>query len=241
MENPVVNTPREAPPNWARPDQRTQALGDEPTASQPQLNWIRDLIVKKDLSPLKPEERDALNRILGEENFWDERTTRLSRKKASAILDKLLKLHDKPREQQQVGPEHAERLALGVPAGRYAVHANNGELRFYHVWISRDKKRLNVYVLHGPDESDLKYQKTVLAILKKIKKDIRAAAITYGLEIGSCSNCGRRLTNHISRALGIGPVCGSRMFGTAEWKAEVKGKRYELIAAGINPDEEIDD
>jgi hypothetical protein len=58
------------------------------------------------------------------------------------------------------------------------------------------------------------------------------------MEIGSCSNCGRRLTNTISRELGIGPVCGGRMFGEA-FKVEVSEKRAEITARGDNPDEEL--
>ena len=66
-----------------------------------------------------------------------------------------------------------------------------------------------------------------------------AAAIRFGMEIGACSNCGRRLTNTISRELGIGPVCGGRLFGDT-FKAEVKSKRAEIIARGDDPDAEVE-
>ena len=42
--------------------------------------------------------------------------------------------------------------------------------------------------------------------------DPRAAAIAYGKETGSCSCCGRELSNPESIALGIGPIC-ARKFG----------------------------
>lgn len=42
--------------------------------------------------------------------------------------------------------------------------------------------------------------------------DPRAAAIAYGRETGSCSCCGRELSNPESIALGIGPIC-ARKFG----------------------------
>jgi hypothetical protein len=61
------------------------------------------------------------------------------------------------------------------------------------------------------------------------------------MEIRACSNCGRRLTNRISRELGIGPICGGRMFGGDEWADEVKAKRAEIVARGEDPDEELGD
>lgn len=43
--------------------------------------------------------------------------------------------------------------------------------------------------------------------------DPAAAAKAYGLRTGSCSCCGRELTNKESRELGIGPICARRFFG----------------------------
>ena len=37
--------------------------------------------------------------------------------------------------------------------------------------------------------------------------DPLAAAIAYGRETGSCSCCGRELTNKVSIDLGIRPIC----------------------------------
>lgn len=44
----------------------------------------------------------------------------------------------------------------------------------------------------------------------KVASDPRQAAIAYGQKFGSCSCCGRELTNPESIALGIGPVCASK-------------------------------
>jgi hypothetical protein len=41
--------------------------------------------------------------------------------------------------------------------------------------------------------------------------DPKAAAIAYGLKYGKCSVCGRDLTDKDSIAMGIGPICVSRM------------------------------
>jgi hypothetical protein len=222
---------REAVPDWARAEREADAP-DPNLWSPKQQQFVLDLIDQKDLSIINAEGQQFLAEIKRGERV-------MTKSKASELIDKLLKLPKAALHHGLPSENAKERFAVGVPAGRYAVEADNGQLRFYHVWVSRDGTRLNVYVAHGPDESDLKYQKTVMAVLNKIKTaGIRESAIKYGMEIGSCSNCGRRLTNHISRALGIGPICGGRMFGE-DFKVEVKAKRAELKAAGINPDEEI--
>ena len=53
----------------------------------------------------------------------------------------------------------------------------------------------------------------VIEALAEAQKDPTAAAIAYGRETGSCSCCGRELTNEVSIALGIGPICLERMGG----------------------------
>lgn len=233
MDNSPIAEEREQPPAWARPETKGLFIGP---ATQKQLDFIRDLSTRKDLGKLEPEQRAALQQP---EEFWHEESTRLTKEKASRMIELLLKQNDKPKDAQQPTMHMAERLAVGVPAGRYAVFSDEGELRFYKVWVSRDKKRLNMYVEHGPDQSDLRYQKTILTILNKIKTaGIRQCAIRYGMEIGHCSNCGLRLTNRISRELGIGPVCGGRMFGD-DFKIEVKAKKKELSERGIDWREEV--
>jgi hypothetical protein len=53
----------------------------------------------------------------------------------------------------------------------------------------------------------------VIDALAEAQKDPTAAAIAYGRETGSCSCCGRELTNEVSIALGIGPICLERLGG----------------------------
>lgn len=231
-------------PDWAR--EGNQAVSGVRMASEKQLNWIKSMCEQKDLTSLSQEQQAWCTQAVSNDSMWNPATTRITFEKAGSLIDTLRPLKFKPRDPMEQrdrnyqSADNAARFAVGVPAGRYAVTADSGELRFYNVWISRDKARLNVYVCHGPDESDLRYQQTVLGVLNKIKTaGIRESAIRYGLEIGECSNCGRRLTNRISRELGIGPICGGRMFGDDGWKDEVKAKRQEIIDRGQNPDEDI--
>lgn len=123
-----------------------------------------------------------------------------------------------------------------LPAGRYAIENEQGELRFYQLWTSKDGRVRRLYVIHGTDASKL-FPKTQESICQKIlDAGFRECAIRYGNEIGACSVCGRHLTNRISRELGIGPICGGRMFG--DFKDEVKAARKRLTDAGLDPDEE---
>ena len=53
----------------------------------------------------------------------------------------------------------------------------------------------------------------VIEALLAAQEDPEAAAIAYGRETGSCSCCGRELTNQQSLDLGIGPICLDRLGG----------------------------
>ena len=53
----------------------------------------------------------------------------------------------------------------------------------------------------------------VIEALLAAQEDPEAAAIAYGRETGSCSCCGRELTNQQSIDLGIGPICLDRLGG----------------------------
>lgn len=50
-------------------------------------------------------------------------------------------------------------------------------------------------------------KKDVVEILGEIAKDPKAAAIAYGRSTGICCCCGRELTDAVSVANGIGPIC----------------------------------
>jgi len=47
----------------------------------------------------------------------------------------------------------------------------------------------------------------------KVCADPEQAAIAYGKQFGSCSACGRELSDPVSIERGIGPICESRFFG----------------------------
>jgi uncharacterized protein YhfF len=49
-----------------------------------------------------------------------------------------------------------------------------------------------------------------LSRLQVIAADPAAAAVAYGRKTGTCSCCGRELTNHASIEAGIGPICAQK-------------------------------
>lgn len=177
----------------------------------------------------------------------------LSKQSASEIIGELLNAPEKAKEQQmRIGEavrgakDDLKANNYGIPSGedlpsgRYAIDNADGELTFYRVWRgTRNPDYVKLYVLHGPDESEVPF-KSMVTILKKIAENPGAAAVRYGHEIGACSQCGLRLTNRVSRALGIGPICGGHFYGE-EFKSVVHGAREQIRAAGLDPDGNVED
>lgn len=197
-------------------------------ATEPQVKWIMDMIETKEFPDQASEDR--LRKMV---RIWhDPEEIGITKAKASEIID-WLKERPTKANAQTTGPGEWN----DVPAGRYAVDSNEGELRFYQVWRPKDNPKIyRLYVLHGPDSSAVQ-GKAVRPIMMKIAKDVEAAMIRYGHEIGSCSVCGRRLTNRISRELGIGPVCGGRMW--EDFGDKVSAARQNILDRGEDPDEEL--
>jgi len=250
MDQVKVDTEREPVPDWARstPSPGTaaevtgEALSGEPKITAPQRSFLLDLIGKKKVKPDQEGKLDLIMKCLRISE--DPEEYGMSKSKASELITWFLKQPDKPREEQvkNLGP-----AMTALPTGRYALpkagtKEEDNEIRFYHCWqhrVQKTDKRL--YVMFGPSDARLPdNQAEAVANLIVNKHGIRDCAIRYGMEIRECSNCGRRLTNRISRELGIGPICGGRMFGKDEWDVEVKAKRKEIIARGENPDEELE-
>jgi hypothetical protein len=91
------------------------------------------------------------------------------------------------------------------PLGRYAVDTEEGHLAFY---VARQG---GLYV----QASDILHRvpgNAQQAIIDKIAADPEGASKRYGRELGQCGVCGRILTDEISRAEGIGPICAARGF-----------------------------
>lgn len=110
----------------------------------------------------------------------------------------------------RVDPE----LEAKIPAGRYAVEGEDGNLKFYRIdkptkgpWAGRTF----VKVQASGELYPVRSSQSRAGILRKIAADVRAAAVRYGWELGICSQCGRTLTDPESIAAGIGPICASKL------------------------------
>lgn len=203
-----------------------QGLDD---ASQPQRKFLTDLLVKKNISAAWVAEI--------EERLDQSSALPLSKAQAHFYIDKLIQQPDSGNEYAFVKPTLEE-----LPAGRYAILNEQNEIRFYQVWrgVKYDKPDLiKVYIQHGPDDSELPFRSAMVICKRIISDGPLVCAQRYGREIGSCYRCGRRLTNRISRHLGIGPICGNRDFGS-EFKDLENKAREEIKSKGYDPEEVIE-
>lgn len=173
---------------------------------------------------------------------WAERiqkyrdTGQLTVPKASQIIKELLKLPKGQDKSIRIG-YHPSKDEL--PEGRYALPLVDGtnDIAFYRVWRDRMETKVVLYRIIGPDSKIVHYE-TAAPIMKRIiEYGVLKSASLYGESIGACSVCHRRLTNRLSRRLGIGPVCGGRL--GEGWEALVTERRREIEAEGLDPDEEV--
>lgn len=217
-------------------------------ASYKQLNFLDSLLAERDIEASAREalaKRVAAQKLANSED--GEGTARedgISKKRASDFISRLL---DKPKAQKPRTLNY-DTTGTGIPspeelpAGHYAIENNEGELRFYHVWRgTRRPDYVKLYVEHGPDDSEVPFRSAVTILQKIIDAGTGDCARRYGHEIGACSTCSRRLTNRLSRELGIGPVCGGRFYAEDNWSGIKEEARETIRARGEDPSENIND
>ena len=81
----------------------------------------------------------------------------------------------------------------------------------------------------GNFEVSFAYARGAIAKIRPEHKMSYEQAKEFGALYGTCCCCGRTLSNELSIALGIGPVCGEREFG-GEFKVIIKEAKLELKA-----------
>ena len=129
-----------------------------------------------------------------------------------------------------------------VPPGRYAVQTGQdaNDLSYYRIKeAGQDNKYRIILQIAGPSEHLLKGQAAKDAIKRIVRFGLGDAAVLYGRTIGRCSQCNTRITNRLSRELGIGPVCGGRVYGEG-WERRVNSARSALQARGLDPAENVE-
>lgn len=191
------------------------AASTGPTATQKQLDYLRDLIEKKNIDHPEAKLTDEQRRWLKQpqpEEFWVDETTRLSKSKASAMIGLLVEL---PKLVQTKDEIKATIDMPDVPDGRYAVEKDDGTLMFYSVKKGRSVTFVDVWASDArwPIKNAVEKRR----ILELIALDPKTAMNRFGQEIGRCGRCGRTLTRKDSRMRGLGPDCASMMASGFGW------------------------
>ena len=195
----------------------------EAPATEPQLNYIRALL---DERVMDEENRTGALKRLNENppgkllaSRWIERLKQLPKKEvvpASAPPDQIGVEYKRWIETGDVGQtiNHEAGFLTGlanpIPRGSYALPTPGAtnEHTFYRLWIG-DRYGWRLYLLHGPEQTAMN-RYSAITVLRHIAENPAEAASRYGLLIGKCGVCSRRLTNDVSRERGIGPVCAER-------------------------------
>jgi len=162
-----------------------------PTASEPQLNYLRALRDGKDLSSLTPEQIAWL-----QDADFDTFPSELPMKRMGTVIEQLKELPWQKSGSEKGMPEVAD--------GRYAVPKADGTLMFYSVKMGKYVRFVDVWASDA--RWPIKNRDEKKRVLEAIAADPDAGP-RFGREIGRCYVCGRTLTDETSRALGIGPVC----------------------------------
>jgi hypothetical protein len=171
-----------------------------PTESQ--VGFIRDLL--DDIATVQPQVVEEQRRILNA-GYLDHTLTKA---KASLIIDDLkgrrteLGIRPGARNQKAEQPSVPE-LEDGLYALPTGADATN-QVAFYRVYHFKGRQYAVMQV--GPQEQRMS-QAVAHSVMERIAADPLEAMRMYGRETGTCRDCGRRLTNDESRAVGIGPDC----------------------------------
>jgi hypothetical protein len=91
---------------------------------------------------------------------------------------------------------------IEVPEGRYAAKNTDGDWAFYRV-TAKGK----VYVFRSDETRALPFIVARSVKAKIVEMGLEDSAVTFGRESKFCYVCGHRLTDEVSRDLGIGPKC----------------------------------
>lgn len=218
QQNPTPR-PRVAPATVSPTARRLQARPDRPM-TEAQRRYLTDL---RDQLPTGAA-RDAATSTLDSDP---------SRAAASAAIDNALnalRLHR--LTEVSTGTPHSAPVAeepmdlRGLPGGRYLVSRQEGDTVLTRT-LEVDRPRRGtwrgwVFVRipggrnvgrQAPNETAARINPGHAVDVRALLADPHAAAVTYGRTTGRCAICGRRLTDPVSIAAGIGPICAARFGG----------------------------
>lgn len=209
---------------------QTPTWTEEP-ATQPQVNYIKILVEDRQVPA------EWLLRVKG----YIERDE-LTKGKAGEIINALKRLPLDPEKDQR---DKNNPTIKDIPPGRYAVQTGSHpeDITFWRVKDVRggpEKKggyRM-IMRIEGPNMRPLTGDQARAAVKMIHRAGLGNAATLYGRKVGRCFKCHTRITNRLSRELGIGPVCGGRVYD--DWEERVNKARTSLIELGLDPRENVE-
>jgi hypothetical protein len=151
-------------------------------ASDKQVSFIKSLIAGRAVPALVLSE---LEKVIGN-------PAELDKSDASALIESLLEL-----------PMKSTQGAVELEVGMYQL---GGEI--YKVKRSEESGNLYASVLVG---TKFEYARGAIRTLTPEHRLSLEQAKAYGVQYGICCVCGRLLTNEVSVAEGIGPICSGRL------------------------------
>ena len=171
-------------------------------ATSRQVDFIRSLIEKRDLSTL---DETQMSWIANPDNHEN-----LTKDQASKVIGALKVLPWKVSNHQSFSANEVE-----VPAGYFfIIDPTDNVEKFFKVDKPTEGKWAGYQFLKVQASSDfwpVKNKEHRNAIFTEIAKDPTTAMNEYGMRLGRCGVCNRTLTARDSRLRGIGPVCAANL------------------------------
>ena len=184
-------------------------MGQNTLASDKQVNWIKDLIVQRPTWPTIPDHNIRKN------IRYIKRDEDVAMRDASKVIDALLKL---PVAVKVDGPQWKDvnDVLQQLPLSRYALPRKDGTgWDFFEVTKSSVPHAEFRYIkrLIGAPGDWTRQKLTLnlaLAAAKHIFEAPKDAAIQYATQHGRCAVCDAHLSDPISIAQSMGPICAKR-------------------------------
>jgi len=159
----------------------------------------------------------------------DEPLNWVATRTASEVIDYLLGL---PVAERASTPQSG---MSDIAAGRYALVADDGTVKFYIVDRPTEGRWAGYTFLNAQGSEErypIRDRAERTRILGLIAADPLTAMVRYGHELGRCGNCGRALTDETSRAAGIGPDCAQALGIDRSQYAEIAAAEAAARARG---------
>lgn len=187
-------------------------------ASPKAYSYAIDLLRTRDLSAEQRPAYRARMEMLRDDEL---KVYKVDAKGISTLIDTLKPLPRVRNNQVAETAATAQGGEYAVPLGYYAIETEGvvadpvNTLNFYRVRTEEDPaSRWHGFLFVDQIVSEERYPVKGAArarVLAAIAEDPQAAMLRYGRETVRCGHCRRRLTNDLSREIGIGPKCRKDM------------------------------